>query len=49
VQSSPDLVNYSGLASSNPPQTNSNQVTVTDLAPWPSNEFYRVKISLPSQ
>jgi len=50
VQSSPDLVNYSGLASNLPPQaTSSNQTTVTDLAPWPSNEFYRIQISLPSQ
>jgi len=50
VQSSPDLVNYSGLASNLPPQaTGSNQTTVTDLAPWPSNEFYRIQISLPSQ
>jgi 1,4-alpha-glucan branching enzyme len=47
VQSSPDLVNYSGLASSTGPQTNGNQVTITDLAPWPSNEFYNVQISLP--
>jgi 1,4-alpha-glucan branching enzyme len=47
VQSSPDLVNYSGLASSTVPQTNGNQVTITDLAPWPSNEFYNVQISLP--
>jgi 1,4-alpha-glucan branching enzyme len=48
VQSSPDLVNYSGLASSTAPQTNGNQVSITDLAPWPSNEFYTIQISLPS-
>jgi 1,4-alpha-glucan branching enzyme len=47
VQSSPDLVNYSGLASATDPQTNGNQVTITDLAPWPSNEFYTIQISLP--
>jgi 1,4-alpha-glucan branching enzyme len=48
VQSSPDLVNYSGLASSTAPQTNGSQVAISDLAPWPSNEFYRVQISLPN-
>jgi 1,4-alpha-glucan branching enzyme len=47
VQSSPDLVNYTGLASSTAPQTNGSQVAISDLAPWPSNEFYRVQISLP--
>jgi subtilase family serine protease len=47
VLSSPDLFNYSGLASSTDPQTNGNQVAITDLAPWPSNEFYRIQISLP--
>jgi 1,4-alpha-glucan branching enzyme len=47
VQSSPDLVNYSGLASATDPQTNGNQVSITDLAPWPSNEFYTIQISLP--
>jgi 1,4-alpha-glucan branching enzyme len=49
VQSSPDLANYSNLDSSSDPQTNGNQITISDLAPWPSNEFYRVQISLPSQ
>jgi hypothetical protein len=49
VESSPDLVNYSGLASNSPPQINGNQTTIIDLAPWPSNEFYHVHISLPNQ
>jgi hypothetical protein len=47
VESSPDLVNYSGLASNTVPQINGSQTTITDLAPWPSNEFYHVHISLP--
>jgi 1,4-alpha-glucan branching enzyme len=47
VQSSPDLVNYSGLACSSAQSVGSSQITVTDCAPWPSNEFYRVHISLP--
>jgi hypothetical protein len=48
VQSSPDLVNYSALTNYNPQVTGINQLTITDLDPWPSNEFYRVQISLPS-
>jgi 1,4-alpha-glucan branching enzyme len=49
VQSSPDLANYSGLACSSAQSVGSNQITVTDCAPWPSNEFYRVQISLPTR
>jgi 1,4-alpha-glucan branching enzyme len=53
VVSSPDLVNYSGLASNPPPtQINTDQTpiteTVTDLTPWPSNEFYRIQITNPN-
>jgi hypothetical protein len=48
VQSSPDLLNYNGLDSSSDPQTNGDRVTITDLAPWPSNEFYRVQITNPN-
>ncbi len=50
VQSSPDLnpVNFSNLTNITA-QVNGSQVTVTDLQPWPSNEFYHVQISLPSQ
>jgi hypothetical protein len=48
VQSSPDMVNYSGLTFSSAPQTNGdNQIAVTDFSPWPSNEFYRIQISSP--
>ncbi|MGD0058427.1 MAG: LamG-like jellyroll fold domain-containing protein [Verrucomicrobiia bacterium] len=49
VQSSPDLVNYSALVSNTSLQAvGSNQFTTTDPYPWPSNEFYRIQISLPS-
>jgi hypothetical protein len=48
VQSSPDLnpVNFSNITNFTA-QANGNQVTITDLQPWPSNEFYHVQISLP--
>jgi 1,4-alpha-glucan branching enzyme len=50
VESSPDLANYNGLSSNTSPQAiGISQVTITDLTPWPSNEFYHVHISLPSQ
>jgi concanavalin A-like lectin/glucanase superfamily protein len=52
VQSSPDLnpLNFSDLINTNiTVQANGSQVTVTDLYPWPSNEFYHVQITLPSQ
>jgi hypothetical protein len=49
VQSSPDLVNYSGLVSNTPLQAvGSNQFTTTDPYPWPSNEFYRIQITNPT-
>ena len=51
VQSSPDLnpLNFSNLTNYNF-AANGNQQTVTDLPPWPSNEFYHVQISVaPSQ
>jgi hypothetical protein len=49
VQSSPDLNtnNFSNITNFTA-QANGNQVTVTDLQPWPSNEFYHIQISLPS-
>ncbi|MGO9525984.1 MAG: LamG-like jellyroll fold domain-containing protein [Verrucomicrobiia bacterium] len=51
VQSSPDLnpLNFSNLTNvtATPPPINGGSVTVTDLQPWPSNEFYHVLISLP--
>ncbi len=51
VQSSPDLnpLNFSNLTNYNF-AANGNLQTVTDLQPWPSNEFYHVLISVaPSQ
>ena len=38
---------YSNLTAVSGPQTNGNQVTITDLNATPANKFYRVRISLP--
>ena len=49
VQSSADPTSgaFSDLVDPSDPQTNGSQVTVTDLSASPSNEFYRIHISLP--
>jgi hypothetical protein len=48
-QGSTDLAGntYSNLTTVSGPQTNGSQVTITDLNATSSNEFYRVRISLP--
>jgi hypothetical protein len=49
VQVRPDLVDglWTELAGYGGPVTNGNQVSLTDLAPPPSNAFYRVGITMP--
>ncbi|HUJ09103.1 MAG TPA: LamG-like jellyroll fold domain-containing protein [Verrucomicrobiae bacterium] len=49
AQSSDDLTggSYNDLTNIGGPQTNGNQVTITDLSATQSNEFYRLHISLP--
>jgi 1,4-alpha-glucan branching enzyme len=44
---SPSGGSFSDLTSTSGPQTNGNQVTITDLNAAPSNEFYRIRISYP--
>jgi hypothetical protein len=46
AQSSADLVNYSNLTNSIS-QASGVTDTVTDLSPWPTNEFYRIQITNP--
>ena len=38
---------YSNLTAASAPQTNGNQITITDLNASQSNKFYRIHISLP--